>query len=295
MTTSSTQQVSTKVGALHVEVRGKGQTVFCWPSLFADARTLDVVAEDLARDHRVVVVDGPGHGKSEAPAGAFTLADCADAAMQILDHLAIERATWIGAAWGGHVGVAAALGYPERLAGLILLNAPMAPWRGRRLLLMRLSQVLLTIFGPRSFVARMVADKGIAKSAGPDREAMVDACEEALRRCDPRGLAVATSSAMFGRGDLVRRLGEIRVPTIFFAGTEDDIFPLEEARAQAAAIRDCRFVAVERSAHHSAMERPDVVLPIVREQIRSLTFGKARSSQGANAVALASATVSNSC
>lgn len=265
--------MDTRVGALHVEVRGAGPAVLCWPSLFADARTLDVVAEALENEHRVIVVDGPGHGQSGATDATFTLADCADAAMEILDALGIERAAWVGAAWGGHVGVAAALRHPQRLDGLVVLNTPMAPWRGRRLALMRLSQALLAVFGPRSFVSRLIVDKSIASSAGPDRAALVGTFDAALRRCDARGLAVAMRSAMFEREDLLPSLGDVRVPTVFFAGTEDGIFPLEEARAQAAAIPGCLFVAVERSAHHSATERPDVVLPIVRDVLRQGRVG----------------------
>jgi pimeloyl-ACP methyl ester carboxylesterase len=261
------RRVQTKLGVVHVEDRGSGETVFCWPSLFADARTFDVIAEDLARDHRVLVVDGPGHGQSEPASEIFSLADCADAAIQILDDAGITRTTWIGAAWGGHVGVAAALRHPERLERLVLLNVPMAPWRGRRRALMRLSQMLLYVFGPRSFVARIISDKAVARSAGPNRDAIVASLEQALGRCDPRGLAVAMKSAMFRREDLLPRLHELRLPTLVFAGTEDDIFPLEEARSQVSTIQSCRFVAVERSAHYSGVERPDVVLPIVREPV----------------------------
>jgi len=269
MTTSrsTARRVTTKVGALHVEDRGSGSPVVVWSSLFADGRTLDVLTDDLARDHRVLVIDGPGHGKSESPKEHFSLDDCADAAMQIMDDAGVTRATWIGAAWGGHVGTAAALRHRERLDGLVLLNVPMAPWHGRRRALMRLSQILLRVFGPRSFVARIIADKSVANGAGPDRDAIVTSFEHALRRCDRSGLSIALSSAMFRREDLVPRLHAIRVPTIFFAGMEDDIFPLDEARAQADAIPKCRFVAVERSAHHSAAERPNVVLPIIREAL----------------------------
>jgi 3-oxoadipate enol-lactonase len=268
MTTSRSCRVATKLGVIHVEERGQGPAVFCWPSLFADARTLDVVVDALAPDHRVVVVDPPGHGKSGAPTSAFSLADCAAAAMQILDELGIPRATWIGTAWGGHVGVAAALGHRHRVERLVVLNAPMAPWRGRRLALMRLSQALLALFGPRSFVARMIADKSIAPSAGPRRSEMVGAVEAALRRCDARGLRVAMASAMFGREDLGPRLAEVRVPSVFFAGADDELFPIELARQQAAAVPGSRFVVVQRSGHHSAIERPDVVLPILGDVMR---------------------------
>lgn len=275
MTTLRTHRIATKVGTLHVEDRGplpsashgdqhRAATVLCWPSLFADARTFDDLAQELGVDHRVVVVDGPGHGESGAPPAPFSLADCADAAMEICDHLAIDRATWVGTAWGGHVGVAAALRHAERLDGLVVMNAPMAPWRGGDLALMRLSQVTLAVFGPRSFVAHMIADKSIAATAGPDRAALVALVEAALRRCDRRALRVSMASAMFGREDLRPRLGDVRVPTVFVAGTDDTLFPLDEARAQASDIPGCRFVAVERSGHHSLLERPDVVLPAVR-------------------------------
>jgi pimeloyl-ACP methyl ester carboxylesterase len=261
-----TKTVPTRIGQLHVELRGQGPSLLCWPSLYCDARTLDWIASDLARDHRVLVVDGPGHGNSGASPGRFSSDDAADAAIDILDATGAARVTWIGAAWGGHVGVCVARRYPERLAGLVVMNTPMARWRGRRLALMRLSYALLWLFGPRSFVSRVIADAMIAHSA-PDRGSLVDAVAGALRRCDRRGLLVAARSAMLEREDLVPVLSEVRTPTVFLAGAEDALFPVEEAQRQAAVIPECRFVVVERSSHQSALEAPERVLPVVREAL----------------------------
>ena len=259
--------VATRIGPLHVELRGRGPVILCWPSLYCDARTLDPLVDDLAHDYRVLVVDGPGHGRSGTSPAPFSPDDCADAAMEVLDAVNVERATWIGAAWGGHVGVAAARRHRDRLIGLIVMNAPMADWRGGRLALMRLTYALLWMFGPRSFVAKMIADKMIAPGAGPDRAALVDVVASALRRCSKPGLLVAARSEMFERGDLVPILPEIQVPSVFFTGAQDSLFSVEEARQQAAAIPECRFVVVEKSAHQSALEAPERVLPIVREAL----------------------------
>ena len=267
MSAVASKVVETPVGKLHVESRGEGPVVLIWPSLYCDARTVEPVAADLARDHRVVVVDGPGHGGSGPSPCPFTMEDCADAAMKVLDELGARRATWIGAAWGGHVGVVAARRYRERIAGLVLLNAPMAKWRGGRLALMRLTYALLWLFGPRSFVARMVADKMIAAEAGPDRAALVGEVADALRRCDRGGLLMAARSAMFERGDLVPLLSDVRVPTIFFTGAQDSLLRVHEARDQAGRIPECRFVVVEASSHQSALEAPQRVLPAVREEL----------------------------
>jgi len=266
---SATRTISTQIGALHVESRGDGPPIFCWPSLYCDARTLDPVASDLARDHQVLVVDGPGHGRSGKSPGRFSLDDSADAAMTILDALGVRRATWLGAAWGGHVGIAAARRHRERLNGLVLLNAPCAPWSGGRLALMRLTYGLLWLFGPRSFVASIIADKMIAPTVGRDRADLVAAVAAALRRCDRGGLLVSARSAMFERGDLVPLLPEVRVPTLFFAGADDSLFTVDEARSQAAAIPDCQFIVVERSSHQSAIEAPEQVIQIVRKALVS--------------------------
>ena len=265
--TAADRTVTTKIGDLHVEIRGEGPAIFCWPTLYCDARTLDPLVEDLARDHQVVVVDGPGHGRSGRSPGVFSMRDCADAAMEILDTLGLRRVTWIGAAWGGHVGVAAALHHRSRLAGLVLVNAPMTAWRGPRLALMRLTYALLWLLGPRSFMATMIADTMIGRTAGPDRKAIVGAVSSALRRCDRRGLLLAARSAMLQRPDLVPVLGRVAVPTVFVTGAEDALFPVEEARAQARGIPDCQFVVVEHSAHQSALEAPADVLSVVRARL----------------------------
>lgn len=267
LSSTASKTIDTPIGKLHVEIRGAGPVVLIWPSLYCDAPTVEPIAADLARDHQVVVVDGPGHGGSGPSPRPFSLDDCADAAMIVLDCLGARRATWIGAAWGGHVGIAAARRHRERIAGLVILNTPMASWRGGRLALMRLTYALLWLFGPRSFVAAMVADKMIASNAGPDRQALVDQVAAALRRCHRTGLLTAARSAMFERGDLVPVLPEVRVPTIFFTGAEDSLFPADEARVQAGKIPQCRFVVVEGSSHQSAIEAPQQVLPIIRGEI----------------------------
>lgn len=264
---NDTRTIRTNVGDLHVESSGHGPAVLCWPSLYCDGSTLKPLVDDLSRDHRVVVVDGPGHGGSSPSPGPCSLGDCADAAILVLDALSIGRAVWIGAAWGGHIGVFAARSHGDRLAGLVVLNAPMQPWRGRRLALMRFTYALLWLFGPRSFVAPLVADKMIAPTAGPDRSAMVATIVSALNRCDKRGLLRAAHAAMFERGDSTLALPDLRVPVLFLAGAQDSLLPVDEARRQVAMIPQCRFVVIERSAHQSALESPAQVLPVVRGAI----------------------------
>ncbi|HEY6560167.1 MAG TPA: alpha/beta fold hydrolase [Polyangiaceae bacterium] len=177
-----TKTVPTRLGQLHVELRGQGPSVLCWPSLYCDARTLDSIAYDLARDHRVLVVDGPGHGKSGASPGRFSFDDAADAAIEILAAMGAARVTWIGAAWGGAVGISMARRYPERLAGLVVMNTPMARWRGRRVELMRLGRSPSGRRGPEEMFGSMLLTSRRALQSQP-RNVETSMSERAQRVC----------------------------------------------------------------------------------------------------------------
>ena len=61
------------------------------------------------------------------------------------------------------------------------------------------------------------------------------------------------------------RLPEVRVPTLFVTGVRDSHYPLELARAHAAAVPGARFEVVEGTSHLSIFEAPERALRLVRE------------------------------
>jgi pimeloyl-ACP methyl ester carboxylesterase len=72
---------------------------------------------------RVIAPDPPGHGRSPArEPDAFRPSRLAAAAAELLTELGIERAAFVGFSWGGRVGCWFAARYPERTAGLVLVE-----------------------------------------------------------------------------------------------------------------------------------------------------------------------------
>jgi 2-succinyl-6-hydroxy-2,4-cyclohexadiene-1-carboxylate synthase len=74
---------------------------------------------------RVVTVDLPGHGASDAPADpqCYSIEQTAAAIAAILDSLKIAKAAVLGYSMGGRVALYFAVHYPERVERLILESA----------------------------------------------------------------------------------------------------------------------------------------------------------------------------
>jgi pimeloyl-ACP methyl ester carboxylesterase len=89
------------------------------------------VGERLAQNHRVILVDRPGHGWSARE----RLADSTPAIQgrmieQALAKLGVGRAIIVAHSWAGALGLRMALDYPERVAGVVLLAPVAYPWPG---------------------------------------------------------------------------------------------------------------------------------------------------------------------
>ena len=89
------------------------------------------VGERLAKSHRVILIDRPGHGWS-------TRANLEDSTPEIqgrmideaLAKLGVGRAIFVVHSWAGALGARMALDYPERVAGMVMLAPVAYPWPG---------------------------------------------------------------------------------------------------------------------------------------------------------------------
>ena len=89
-------------------------------------RTWRGVVPDLARDHFVLAPDQRGYARSDKPVGVenYTPDKIVGDLMAVADHFAIDRFTLVGHDWGGAIAWMAALGRPDRVERLVIVNAP---------------------------------------------------------------------------------------------------------------------------------------------------------------------------
>ena len=81
------------------------------------------VVEALKEDHRVYTLDLLGHGKSDGMCDIHTMEQQAMLINDLMDREKIWQATIIGHSMGGYISLAFAEMYPEKVAGLGLLNS----------------------------------------------------------------------------------------------------------------------------------------------------------------------------
>lgn len=256
---------------IHVEEHGRGPAVVLLHGFTGSASAWPArCVRALAEEHRLLLADLPGHGRSVDGVGdaAPDLAATVDAVTGALDEAGVGEATWIGYSMGGRVALGAAILRPERVERLVLESA--SP--GLRTSVER--------------VRRRHADEALARRIETEgMEAFVDAWLSAplfasMRRLPPSvrrtdrlqrlenleaGLAASLRSMGTGvQPSFWDRLPEIRAPTLLVTGLLDAKFTALGAE-MARSIPGARHVIVADAGHRVHLERPRPWLAAIRD------------------------------
>ncbi len=89
------------------------------------------LGDQLSGNHRVIMIDRPGHGWSTREAlSDSTPAIQARMIDEALGKLGVDRAIVVGHSWGGALAPAMAINHPARVAGLVMLSPVTHRWAG---------------------------------------------------------------------------------------------------------------------------------------------------------------------
>jgi pimeloyl-ACP methyl ester carboxylesterase len=129
MTGGATTRIALPTGVtLNVQVEGPedGEPILFLHGFPESHRTWRAVVPVLAREFRVVAPDQRGFGASDKPDGVenYRTDRILEDLIALSDALGLDRFTLVGHDWGGAVAWLAALRYPDRLARLVIVNAP---------------------------------------------------------------------------------------------------------------------------------------------------------------------------
>ncbi|MBK8989804.1 MAG: alpha/beta fold hydrolase [Chloroflexi bacterium] len=88
-----------------------------------DHRMFNAQVEAFVSEYRLLVWDARGHGQSQPIGGGFSLEQCAQDMLVILDELGVSQAILCGQSLGGYVAQHLYRRAPERVAAMILIGS----------------------------------------------------------------------------------------------------------------------------------------------------------------------------
>lgn len=100
---------------------GAGRDVLLIHGWACDGSDWAWLVTDLAKDHRVVVIDNRGHGRSTDP-GLYSPELFADDAAQVIAQLGLDRPIVVGHSMGTTIASALAVERPELVSALVLID-----------------------------------------------------------------------------------------------------------------------------------------------------------------------------
>ena len=243
--------IDTGNGTPVVFIHGFGASIYGWRYQLPPAVTAG---------YRVVAFDNRGFGFSDKPAHGYTNAAYAHLVVSLLDSLGIASAVLVGHSMGGAIAAEVALTYPDRVRGLVLIDAAGygVRWPGV-LKLARWPQVgaVVTRFRARWITGRILR----STFADPSKVTEAEVDQYYAPVPDPaygralRGVLREFRFDSLGGG----RLGGVLAPTLILWGDADRWIPLRDGTRFARELPRSEFVVVAHTGHDAADESPEQV------------------------------------
>jgi pimeloyl-ACP methyl ester carboxylesterase len=210
-------------------------------------------------DQFIVLPDTLGHGESEAPQGGYPMTSLAADLAGLLDFVAIPKAIVCGHSMGGYIALAFADQFPDRLAGLGLIttraDADTAEKKAGRYAMIETIKEKGASVQAKALAPRLSYDEEVVRYS-----------MHLLEMANPQGL-IGSLQGMAERADRGELLRRIEVPSLVVAGEQDQIVPIEEAKAMADALKGSTFVIIPGGGHMPMMENPKML----SEGLKNLT------------------------
>ena len=255
--------VTVRTGKLNYEEMGSGQPLVLLHANPGEYHDYDSIMPELARHFRVLAVDWPGYGGSDAPlppasASAMLFAEVLEDFVSALD---LPPAIFVGNSVGGYAATCLALKQPERVAGLVLI-APggFTPqnwftrtfcWiKGREWVTYLAAGIFASLYlKRRNLYVRQILDRTIANRHLPERVTVDAAIWRSFT--DPEH-------------DLRGKVEGLNCPILLIFGRYDPVIPAnKDGQAAAKAMPQAQFVVLP-TGHMPFAEDTELFMQTIR-------------------------------
>jgi 3-oxoadipate enol-lactonase len=239
--------VSAGKSEIHFRIDGaeNDQWIVLSNSLGSNLTMWDDQVELLTRKFCVLRYDTRGHGQSSTPAGPYRFSDLCSDVIQLLDHLGIGSAVFMGLSLGGMTGLGLGLECPDRIKKIVCADGRAdAPETFRKMWDERIAAV-------RSGGLQAILDGTINSwftkewiDTNPDRVAVI---RKMVLSTDPVGYV--NCCLALKELNYFKHLPEISVPVLYVGGDQDKGASPEVMKDMAKATPNAKYLSVQNAAH----------------------------------------------
>ena len=214
-------EIKTGIGKLSVYIKqhnsGKPPLIFLH-GIYFDHHLWDKQVEEI-EDRTVISVDMPLHGVSrENIRPNWTLNDCAEMLIEILDSLKIPKAIAIGHSWGSMTILRAAHKHPERFAAVGLCNMPFQAATKTQKAIFDLQHLMLVL---REFYTNQSAKALFAKASLKENPSLINQLKRSMSILSNKQLKQIDKAVMMNADDTTYLIETLKVKAIALRGEED--------------------------------------------------------------------------
>jgi pimeloyl-ACP methyl ester carboxylesterase len=279
---------------IHAEVYGpeEGPTIVLAHGWTESIRFWHHQVEELSREHRVVVYDKRGHGRSPLPeSDDFSLEAQADELASVLAELVGERRAILAGHSMGAMTIAAlaerdAAALHDRVAAIAMVNTGVGDLISEAMVVRgadrfgvlgeRIGELILSSKAPLALPGPLLLTgaRYVALTPHASEEA-VELTAEMVRLCHPRTRAGCAESMT--RMELYEALASIELPTLVVSGERDKLTPPVHARRLAEEIGGpVELVELEGIGHMAPLEAPQAISSVLRDLVARHLSGAPR-------------------
>jgi len=238
---------------LNYQIIGDGEPLLLLHGLGSSSQDWELQVDHFSRQFKVIIVDLRGHGKSDKPAGPYSISLFAEDTARLLMELNCSPAHVLGISLGGMVAFQMAISFPGVVKSLIIVNSTpdLVP------------KTLKDRFGiwQRLMIVRFMGMRKMGEVLG--KRFLPDSEQAELRKVfidhwaeNHKPAYLESMKAVVG-WSVLDQLKDIKAPTLVL-GAEGDYFPTEAKEAYTKRIPGAKLEIIKNTRHALPAEDPEI-------------------------------------
>lgn len=251
---------------LYYEVKGEGTPVVFLHDGLIDSQVWEHQFTAFSKFFQVVRYDCRGYGRSNIPAGAFSMVDDLYA---LLTHLNLSKVILIGGSMGGSTALDFSLAHPQMVSRLVLVGASISGFPFSEHFLQRVQGILQPMLETETIettLERYANDPYLIASGN-------DMARKELRTLLTKNRQTLEGVKYLMKQNLVEspdppafeRLAEVNAPTLIVVGEVDIADVHAHAGVIEAFVSNSKRIVVPNAGHLAYLDQPETFNQIVQQ------------------------------